>query len=412
MHRMTPATPTNPAGSARTAQDAWRDLAQQAATGRSCSRTPTHSLLHPPCLDTTPSNTAVQRGRRTINVDTYKDEIIELLARKLSLRQISRALKQKHDVNISGITIQRRLQIWEIPWRQRAPQGVSDRPDLIARVKVLLTEFEGKYSTKEILDTLSNEGFPISDRTLRKIRTGLGIRLRVDDPEKLGSEFTTLKTRHTPPQKIIRPMKEAYLSQIRDINTHYILHTSLTFARAPPPFNSYAAKICDSANQGLPYMVTIDMTQKTPDGNDFVLGYAYLSPFRGHLVSYAPTVELTLFVHPDYQYRSIGSNLLKFLLDRVKKGSVNHKCEEEPHQGIDAPARVRNVIAVMAVDPEGKDEGEALRRWYIKRGFEECGRLKEVGYKRGHWIDTVYLQYSVPEADALPQVETAPSETV
>lgn len=41
---------------------------------------------------------------------------------------------------------------------------------------------------------------------------------------------------------------------------------------------------------------------------------------------------------------------------------VNHKCEEELRQGIDAPARVRNIIAIMTMDPEGKDEGEALRR--------------------------------------------------
>lgn len=192
-----------------------------------------------------------------------------------------------------------------------------------------------------------------------------------------------MKTKRTPPEKIIRPVKEAYLPQIRDINTHYILHTSLTFARAPPPFELYVTKMHDLARRGLPYMVTVDKTQKAPDGNDAVLGYGYFSPFRGHLVSYAPTVELTLFVHPDYQNRAIGSSLLKFLLDRVKNGAVDHLCEE--NQDIDAPIRVRNIIAVMAVDPEGKDEGEALKRWYIKRGFEESGRLKNVGYKRGHW---------------------------
>lgn len=332
-------------------------------------------------MDSTPNATPVNRGRRKINVDAYKDEIIGLLEQKLSLREISAALKQKHGVNVSGITIQRRLQIWEVPWRQRAPQGVSDRPDLIARVKTLLSEAE--HSTKEILDILSEEGFSVSDRTLRKVRIGLGIRLGVDNPRELGGEFTTMKTKRTPPGKIIRPVKEAYLPQIRDINTHYILYTSLTFARAPPPFESYVTKMHDLARRGLPYMVTVDKTQKAPDGNDFVLGYGYFTPFRGHLASYAPTVELSLFVHPDYQNRSIGSSLLKFLLDRVKTGAVDHLCEE--NQNIDAPVRVRNIIAVMAVDPEGKDDGEALKRWYIKRGFEESGRLKNVGYKRGHW---------------------------
>jgi len=368
----TPGTAVTPIHSA---QDAWRSLTMQASAG-SRPRIPLP-------MDTTPTVGPSPVGRRKIDLETYKDDIIALNAQKMSAREISAILKQKHGLEVSKITLQRRLQVWEIPWRQRAAHGTSSKPELISRVKTLLSE--AKYSTKEILNILSDEGFPISDHTLRKIRIGLGIRLRVDDPEKLGPEFTTMKTKRTPPQKVIRPATEAYLPQIRDINTHYILHTSLTFAQAPPTFESYATKLHDLASRGLPYMAMVDKTQKAPDGNRFVLGYGYLSPFRGHLVSYAPTVELSLFVHPDYHGRSIGSNLLRYLLDRVKHGEVNHRCEGETNQGIDPPILVRNVIAVMAVDPEGKDEGEALRRWYIKRGFEECGRLKKIGYKRGHW---------------------------
>jgi len=73
---------------------------------------------------------------------------------------------------------------------------------------------------------------------------------------------------------------------------------------------------------------------------------------------------------------------------------------EEPHStqqyesastsldGSTSPTRgitVDNIIAVMAVDPEGKDKGETLRRWYIKRGFQK-GRISKIGFKRGHWF--------------------------
>jgi phosphinothricin acetyltransferase len=185
------------------------------------------------------------------------------------------------------------------------------------------------------------------------------------------------------------------LAQIRTINTHYILNTSLTFVRTPPPFESYIAKLNDLTSRGLPYLVAVDDEQLTDDGNALVLGYASLSPFRPQMVSYAPTVELSLFVHPEYQSRAIGSVLLAHLLESIESGQVWHLCEGMGSQiestvpiDEDVPAgaiRVRNVIAVMAVDPEGKDQGEALRTWYLKRGFGECGRMKKVGFKRGHW---------------------------
>jgi phosphinothricin acetyltransferase len=113
------------------------------------------------------------------------------------------------------------------------------------------------------------------------------------------------------------------------------------------------------------------------------------------MVSYAPTVELTLFIHPDYQSRAIGSALLAQFLGSVETGQVWHTCEgmggqielsDQNDENASASAtQVRNVIAVMAVDPEGKGQGEALRTWYLKRGFEECGRMRKVGFKRGHW---------------------------
>ncbi|KAF3391315.1 hypothetical protein F1880_007688 [Penicillium rolfsii] len=185
------------------------------------------------------------------------------------------------------------------------------------------------------------------------------------------------------------------LDQIRTINAYYILNTSLTFVQTPPAFESYIAKLNDLTSRGLPYLVAVDDEQRTDDGNALVLGYAFLSPFRPGMVSYAPTVELSLFIHPEHQSRAIGSALLAKLLGSVEVGQVWHKCDVMSSQvelanlsndnTSSRGTQVRNVIAVMAVDPEGKDQGEALRRWYLKRGFTECGRMKKVGFKRGNW---------------------------
>ncbi|KAJ5291060.1 hypothetical protein N7478_000311 [Penicillium angulare] len=191
------------------------------------------------------------------------------------------------------------------------------------------------------------------------------------------------------------------LDQILAINAHYILHTSLTFMRTSPHIGTYVDKWRDLQARGLPYLVAVEDTNTKE--LDVVLGYASFSPFRGHLLSYAPTVELSLFVHPDYQSRSIGSGLLNELFNLVRNGKVHHVVEEsgprdmigyDDSESTGDNIQVRNIIAVMAVDPEGKDGGEELRKWYTRRGFVEKGRLEKVGFKRGHWIDTVYLQYS------------------
>lgn len=180
----------------------------------------------------------------------------------------------------------------------------------------------------------------------------------------------------------IRPATEPDLPQIRNINTHYIQHTSLTFAQTPPAAETYTENLHNLQTRHLPYLVAVE---PDPETHDHVLGYASLAPFREHLVSYAPTVELSLFVHPEHHSRSIGTRLLSALLERVRSGEVVHRVVGNAESAGGEDVRVRNVIAVMAVDPEAREGGEALRRWYLRRGFRECGRLVKVGFKRGHW---------------------------
>ncbi|KAJ5232648.1 hypothetical protein N7468_005604 [Penicillium chermesinum] len=139
----------------------------------------------------------------------------------------------------------------------------------------------------------------------------------------------------------------------------------------------------------------------TGDASDLVLGYAYLSPFREHLVSYAPTVEQSLFVHPQYHSRSIGTGLLNAPFRLVDAGQVHHSCsvagrDELGGPGISSGTRVRNIIAGVAVDPEGEQGGEALRRWYEKCLLVEVGRSHRVGFKRGNW-EVFEIQVSIPQ---------------
>jgi L-amino acid N-acyltransferase YncA len=204
----------------------------------------------------------------------------------------------------------------------------------------------------------------------------------------------------------IRPATLDDLCQVRDISVHYVRHSRLTFLQNPGSQAMFIKKFLEITNsRQLPYLVAVE--QQAPDNQEMVVGYSYLSPFRGHMLSYAPTVELTLFVHPEYQSRAIGTRLLTTILERAEAPEVVHRAREvvADDDGVErtiyadggSGVRIRNILAVMAIDINGKDDGEALRRWYIQRGFEEMGRMKNVGFKMDRWIDTVYLQYTLPE---------------
>ncbi|KFY35411.1 hypothetical protein V494_05939 [Pseudogymnoascus sp. VKM F-4513 (FW-928)] len=234
----------------------------------------------------------------------------------------------------------------------------------------------------------------------------------------------------------IRPATEADIPQIHTINVHYILNTSLTFLQSPVPKSTFAKNFDEISNvRGLPYLVAVEPGTGNPPSyglyrraegvipgqndsatagpsEDVVLGYSYLSPFRGHMLSYAPTVELTLFVHPDHQSRSVGSQLFAAILAKAQDPTTRHGAREVTELGGDGEgtelhdvlagddgegAKIRNILAVMAVDPEGKDGGEALLAWYQKKGFTQSGRMKHIGFKKGRWLDTVYLQYDLQD---------------
>ena len=199
------------------------------------------------------------------------------------------------------------------------------------------------------------------------------------------------------PKIMIRPREAtvADIPQIRDINHYYIVNTSLTFATTPPPIFEYEDRLRDLKRRRLPFLVLASDQRKTHDGADLVLGYAYLSPFRGHLLAYAPTVELSIFMHPDERDHGLGTILLEAIMNMVRDGQVEHRCEERVGDigslvpggsiGVSTDARVRNVIAVVAIDPDTYMNGEGLRTWYTQRGFVEKGRLDSVGEKNGKW---------------------------
>ncbi|HWG02168.1 MAG TPA: GNAT family N-acetyltransferase, partial [Trebonia sp.] len=85
--------------------------------------------------------------------------------------------------------------------------------------------------------------------------------------------------------------------------------------------------------------------------------------------AYRHTVEDSVYLAPGWTGRGLGRLLLPELLARS------------------AHAGARQVIAVIAGAGDGPSA--ALHRRF---GFTDAGRLVNVGFKHGHWLDTLLLQ--------------------
>lgn len=112
-----------------------------------------------------------------MDIDPYKAEIIGLFEKKMKSDDICKHLKRQHDIQISARTLSKRLQVWGV---KKVKENNSSNPALHARIKNLF--FDVGLTDQEIVTVLHDEGYDVSNRTLRRLRHQLGIRLRLDSP--------------------------------------------------------------------------------------------------------------------------------------------------------------------------------------------------------------------------------------
>ncbi|KIW25711.1 uncharacterized protein PV07_08867 [Cladophialophora immunda] len=185
----------------------------------------------------------------------------------------------------------------------------------------------------------------------------------------------------------VRPATEDDLPQIRAIFEHYVLNTVVSFLVQQPPPNYVASRFEDSRARQLPYLVAVN---DDDDHQGRVVGYAYASAFRGFMLGYGHTVEISLFCHPRHTNRGVGSQMVARLLEALR--TTKHLTREVGHEDSPVEADVRKVMAIMAVDETAPGQGLALRDWYKRWGFIEVGRLQGVGFKKDRVLDTIYLE--------------------
>ena len=162
---------------------------------------------------------------------------------------------------------------------------------------------------------------------------------------------------------IIRAAIASDMDAIALIYSHHVNHGTGTFETEPPNREEIARRWGEVTARSLPWLVAEDSGE--------VVGYAYAAPYRAR-PAYRHTVEDSVYVRVDRIGTGLGKQLLPALITATRACGM--------HQ----------MIAVI-----GDSANRASINLHRRFGFQDAGVLKDVGFKFGRWLDTVFLQRSL-----------------
>ncbi len=146
------------------------------------------------------------------------------------------------------------------------------------------------------------------------------------------------------------------LQSVTDICNFYIRTSTATFELEDVTPEQMARRFAPA----LPGLVAVE------DGR--VVGYAYVHPWKER-AAYAPTLELTVYLAPDFCGRGLGEQLVSEVIERTRR-----------------LGRFRSVIACITAD------NERSISLFRSLGFTQVSLFRSVGEKFGRMLDVVDLQ--------------------
>ena len=152
---------------------------------------------------------------------------------------------------------------------------------------------------------------------------------------------------------------DADLGRIVEILNEAIANTTAVWSLEPTTLQVRRAWLTERQAGGFPVLAALSDAR--------IVGFAAFGPFRPW-AGYAATVEHSIYVEPAAQGQGVGQALLAALISRAGLLGVHVMVA-----GIEAAN-----IASIAI--------------HAKAGFEQTGRLREVGRKFDRWLDLVFMQ--------------------
>jgi len=160
-------------------------------------------------------------------------------------------------------------------------------------------------------------------------------------------------------------IQSAFVNDAEAVQSIYVFHVlngTASFDTEPPDSEFWRGRIAHVQGKKWPFLVARE------GGN--VLGYAYASQFRNR-PAYEHTCEDSIYIASDARGKGLGTRLLGKLIEEAKA------------------AGFEQMIAVIG---GGEPASVAL---HTKLGFGHAGRMRDVGFKFGRKLDTVYMQKSL-----------------
>ncbi len=154
---------------------------------------------------------------------------------------------------------------------------------------------------------------------------------------------------------IIRKAELKDLGALLDIYNYEVINGTATFDIVPKNLDEWQIWFQNHSSTHHPlYVAEID---------NRIGGYVTLSSYR-EKEAYNGTVELSLYVSPDYRQHGIASCLMELAIQLAKEDTQIH-----------------TIISVIT------SNNEISISLHQKYGFQYCGTLHEVGFKMGHYLD-------------------------
>ena len=161
------------------------------------------------------------------------------------------------------------------------------------------------------------------------------------------------------PPITIRLARLGDAAAIRDIYNHEVLGTTATFDLVPRSLADQQAWL--TARSGAFSAIV------AADGDDEVVGFAALSPYRER-AAYRTSVEDSIYVRRDRGGQGVGTLLLTHLLDVAEQSGFH------------------------AVFARIEASGAASRALHARCGFQLVGIERETGRKFNRWLDVALMQ--------------------
>lgn len=161
----------------------------------------------------------------------------------------------------------------------------------------------------------------------------------------------------------IRPAVEDDVAAIHSIANAYVPTTTGTWTETVEPLAWRLSWFRDRTRAGFPILVAVA-------DNDEVVGFASYGDFRDAVKwpGYRFTVEHSVHVSEAHHRKGVAGMLMEALMAQAVAGGKQ--------------------VMVAVVD----SENEGSIRFHAQLGFEEVGRMPDIGFKFGRWLTLVIMQ--------------------